>query len=84
MRHTCRACGLRFEREQGYFVGAMYFSYGLAVLLVLPTIVAMWLWGFSAGAIYLAACLELVLLAPFLFRYARVLWLYLDQVIDPR
>jgi len=84
MHRACPACGLEFEREQGYFVGAMYFSYGLAVLVVLPVIVVMVVAGCSAGPIYLAATTTLIVLAPWLYRYSRVLWLYLDQIIEPR
>jgi hypothetical protein len=32
MRAQCPACGLLFEREPGYFTGAMYLSYGLALI----------------------------------------------------
>ena len=84
MNSRCPVCGLEFEREQGYFVGAMYFSYALALAAVLPVIVAMLLLGFGAAPIYIASCLLLVVLAPFLFRYSRVIWIHLDQVIDPR
>ena len=84
MNRQCAVCALEFEREQGYFVGAMYFSYALALAEVLPIIAAMLLLGFAAAAIYLASCLVLLASAPFLFRYSRVLWIYLDQVIDPR
>ena len=84
MNRQCPVCGLEFEREQGYFVGAMYFSYALALAAVLPVIVAMILLGFTAASIYLVSCVLLILCAPFLFRYSRVLWIYLDQVIDPR
>ena len=31
MHERCRACGLKFEREDGYFLGAMYIGYGLGV-----------------------------------------------------
>lgn len=84
MHRACPSCGLEFEREQGYFVGAMYFSYALAVLIVLPVIAGMIVAGYSAAPIYLTSAATLVALAPWLFRYSRVLWLYLDQIIDPR
>jgi len=84
MHRACPSCGLEFEREQGYFVGAMYFSYALAVLIVLPVIVVMIVAGCSAAPIYLTSMMTLIVLAPWLFRYSRVLWLYMDQVIDPR
>lgn len=84
MHRACPSCGLEFEREQGYFLGAMYFSYALAVLIVLPVIAVMVMSGFAAAPIYLTSTATLIILAPWLFRYSRVLWLYMDQVIDPR
>jgi uncharacterized protein (DUF983 family) len=36
MPDNCPVCGLRFEREPGYFSGAMYVSYTLAVLSIVP------------------------------------------------
>lgn len=33
MRTHCSTCGFHFEKEPGYFIGAMYVSYGLAVLV---------------------------------------------------
>ncbi len=38
---TCPSCGLRFLRETGYFLGAMYISYGLGVLTILPVAVVL-------------------------------------------
>ena len=35
MYERCAVCGLRFEREQGYFLGAMYINYGVSVVLAL-------------------------------------------------
>ena len=32
MHECCPVCGLKFEREEGYFLGAMYISYGLAII----------------------------------------------------
>jgi len=84
MNRACPSCGLQFEREQGYFVGAMYFSYALAILLVLPVVLGMLMLGFSAAPIYLMGTVTLLVLSPWLFRYSRVLWMYVDQMIDPR
>ena len=44
----------------------------------------MLLLGFTAASIYIVSCLFLAAASPFLFRYSRVLWIHLDQVIDPR
>jgi len=34
MNQACDSCGLRFEREAGYFLGAMYVSYTLATIFL--------------------------------------------------
>jgi uncharacterized protein (DUF983 family) len=77
-------CGLPFEREPGYFTGAMYLSYGVALLATAPVwLTMMWL-GRSLGEVLLVIGPLLIVGSPWLFRYARVLWLHLDQVVDPR
>src|SRR5512145_2096996 len=35
MHERCGACGLLFEREQGYFVGAIYVNYAVTVALTI-------------------------------------------------
>lgn len=37
MKERCDSCNYYFDREPGYFIGAMYISYGLAVLQGLIT-----------------------------------------------
>lgn len=32
MNERCSICNYHFDREPGYFIGAMYLSYGLAIL----------------------------------------------------
>ncbi len=36
MCERCSICDLRFEREPGYFLGSMYISYFLGVLIMAP------------------------------------------------
>lgn len=84
MHRACPVCGHVFEREPGYFVGAMYVSYALAipVYLVVSEVLELLLRGWSDWVILgLAACL-LVPFAPILFRYSRVIWMHLDLAID--
>ena len=38
MYERCEVCNLKFEREPGYFLGAMYISYGLGLTLTLNTV----------------------------------------------
>jgi uncharacterized protein (DUF983 family) len=84
MHAQCPVCGLPFEREPGYFTGAMYLSYGLGIIITAPVWLPMALLGRSLGEVLLASGALLIAGSPWLFRYARVLWLYLDHAIDPR
>jgi hypothetical protein len=84
MHDHCPVCDLKFEREPGYFLGAMYFSYGLAIATGLPTLILLYLLGFSDDWIVVTLGCQLVLTSLWLFQYARVMWLHLDQWVDPR
>ena len=84
MHEQCPVCGLRFEREPGYFTGAMYLSYGVAILGTAPVWLTMAWLGRSLGEVLLVIGPLLILGCPWLFRYARMLWLHLDQAVDPR
>jgi uncharacterized protein (DUF983 family) len=81
MNRTCPCCGLLFQQEPGYFLGAMYISYPLAtiVLAALTFLIRAWLppsWSFNAA---LALALPpFLLFVPAIFRYSRVLWLHFD------
>ena len=84
MHERCAACGLKFEREPGYFLGSIYVNYGAAVAvaiglhLVLSTSL-----GWTAPA-ELAVILPVVVALGFLlFRFSRALWLAFDLGFDP-
>jgi len=78
------ACGLKFEREQGYFLGAMYISYGLGIAAIAALAALVWLalrWPLMKSVT--AGIVLFLPLAPVLTWMARVLWIYMDQGIDP-
>ncbi len=86
MNDACAVCGLRFGREEGYFSGSMDLSFFLAapvlafVFLVLYQLLsATW----SLIAILLTSYVAFMPLVPPIFRYSRVLWLYIDWQLDP-
>jgi len=72
---------LIFQREEGYFLGSMYFSYLLgAILLGASYLLAIWLLPEWNG--YLLFGLILIpyfLLTPVLYRYARTIWIYFER-----
>lgn len=84
MNELCPACGLKFEREQGYFLGALYISYAMAVPLMALLVVIFWrLTDWRIEKLIVAAAIALLPFAPFLTVFARVLWLHFDRAMDP-
>ena len=84
MEEVCPVCGLVYEREHGYFVGAMAISYALAIA-VLSALFILFAFGLHwplEGSL-LAAGAAFLLTVPFVFRYARSLWIHLDRRMDP-
>ena len=84
MRPECSHCRLKFEREQGFFVGAIYVNYAVTVLIALP--------GFFLLDYYAEISLsqQLMLWGAFtvffpilFFRHSRGLWLSLAYLFDP-
>lgn len=79
-------CGLRYGREEGYFSGGMDLSFFLAapvlafIFLVLYQLFASTL---TLVAILFVSYAVFLPCAVPLFRYSRVLWLYLDWQLDP-
>jgi uncharacterized protein (DUF983 family) len=85
MHPTCPVCGLRFGREPGYFTGAMYVSYALA-LPVIALCTAVVLLAAPRLSFELTAGVATLLFLPFvpwIFRTSRVLWIHLDRTVDP-
>ena len=83
MNKRCEACDLQYEREPGYFTGAMYASYTLGIILTFPVWVPLLVLGAPVWVIAAATVAEIVVLFPVLFRYSRVLWMQLDFAFNP-
>jgi uncharacterized protein (DUF983 family) len=84
MHERCPVCGLKFEREPGYFLGAMYFSYLLSILPGLAIVLTLWRvtrWPFDV--VMGCAFVAYLPLVPVVTRWARVLWIYVDRHFDP-
>jgi uncharacterized protein (DUF983 family) len=84
MHERCAVCGLRFEREQGYFLGAMYINYGVTVVLALLGSFALEYWTqpllTQQLVVWIAFCTGFPLL---FFRSSRGVWLGVDYLVDP-
>lgn len=85
MNDDCPVCGLHFEREPGYFLGAMYFSYVLSLVIMgLFMLVGALLWpSLDLGLVVLLAGAAYLPFVPLVFRYSRVAWLHFDRWFWP-
>jgi uncharacterized protein (DUF983 family) len=84
MHADCPVCGLHFERETGYFLNSMFAAYALGFLLLFPSAIGLFLWHVSLGVFSAVIVAETILLWPLIFRCSRVVWLHVDQMLDPR
>ncbi|WPP51503.1 DUF983 domain-containing protein [Catalinimonas niigatensis] len=75
---TCPHCQLIFEREPGFFFGAMYVSYALTMGVLLSTAFILYnLFGDPELWVYILTVPSIVLLLlPVIFRYSRTLYLH--------
>jgi uncharacterized protein (DUF983 family) len=84
MHERCPVCELKFEREEGYFLGAMYISYGIGVIMICLFSAGVWLltrW--SLERVVLVGVALFLPFVPLITLYSRVLWIYLDRSVDP-
>ncbi len=84
MYERCPECDLLFQREPGYFVGAMYISYLMSLPPGLAMLFTIW---FGLGQPFWTSLLVTMLIylpfVPAIVRYSRVLWLHFDRGMDP-
>jgi uncharacterized protein (DUF983 family) len=84
MHLQCAACGLVFEREPGYFVGAIYINYAVtAVVTIAGFLLLDQLTGVSILTQIVLWSAFGVAFPLFFFRYSRSLWLAIDYFINP-
>lgn len=85
MNDTCQVCGLKYEREAGFFYGAMYVSYALMAGILIIWFVADQLWlHTSAVTLFLAVVSTMLVFFPVAFRWARIIWINFFVRFDKR
>ena len=64
---------------------AVFVGYVMSFFIAVPVVVALYftvrpsIWGYLIGA-----AVALLLASPLIFHYARVVWMFIDQLLDPR
>ena len=86
MYEKCSACGWRFERESGYWTGAIALNLAVTELLIAIVVVplAAWLAITQQPITLLLIGLPLPFILPFLFfRHAKSFWMSFDFRVHP-
>ncbi len=84
MNERCLVCLLQFEREPGYFMGAMCISYVISSLVVGASLTGLLLLfpNLPEPLVYIGTCVSLLPWVPAIFRYSRVIWITFDRTMD--
>ena len=79
MHEKCEHCGHAFEKENGYFWGAMFVSYALIIAEIICTILVCQLFfteKMDTAMIWIVV-VSVLLLSRFNYRMARIVWMYI-------
>ena|SRR5690606_1583677 len=78
MNKRCKVCNYEFERETGFFFGAMFVSYALAAAEMITCLVLFWyLIDLSPLKVFGIIVLIAILLSTINFKLSRSIWLYI-------
>ena len=84
MNTVCAVCDLRFERAQGYWIGAIYVNYGVTTTIAVAGFFTLWTWTALSTAAQLAIWIPFCVLFPlWFFRYSRAVWLAIEHGVNP-
>lgn len=84
LRRFCRVCHLRFEREQGYFIGAIYINYFATVAIAIAGYFILDYWLQPALSTQLVLWGVVAVLFPIaFFRTSKSMWLALGHLLSP-
>ncbi len=76
MHERCPVCNEKFDKEPGFFYGAMYVNYALTVALGVGWFILIYiLYGFDPMIYVISFSILLLLAVPWLFRTGRLVWI---------
>jgi len=78
-REICSECGHKYEIENGFYVGAMYISYGISIAFAVATFMAVYvLFPNTPYYFYIFYVIgSIFIFMPISFRASRLIWMNL-------
>lgn len=78
MNKICSECNFKFEKEPGFFFGAMFVTYALvSAEMIAAMVLFKFILDFSYITVALLAITIVVLLSTFNLRISRSIWVYM-------
>ena len=85
LNRECPSCGLRFEKDEGFFLGAMALNYGVTCFALLAPVALLWYLGVLGGRTAVIVAGILAVVAPIvLYRSSRSWQLMLYYFFFPQ
>lgn len=76
MHERCNVCNEKFDKEPGFFYGAMYVNYALTVALGVGWFILIYLmYGFDPMIYVVSFSIVLLITIPWMFRTGRLVWI---------
>ncbi|MBL7920717.1 MAG: DUF983 domain-containing protein [Bacteroidia bacterium] len=76
MYERCTVCNEKFDKEPGFFYGAMYVNYALTVALGVGWFILIYLmYGFDPMIYVVSFSIVLLITIPWMFRTGRLVWI---------
>ncbi len=70
----CAACGLKFEKDEGFYLGAMSLNYGVTLAVFLMPVVLLWYGGVLSGRWAVGLAVAGSILGPLLLYRSSRSW----------
>lgn len=76
---NCSNCHLKYEKEPGYFLGAIVAVYFFSCALIIPSFIYfLWVLQWDPVPAVIAGLFEFALIHPVVFRLAKLIWLFIE------
>lgn len=79
MNVRCTICSNAFEKESGYFLGAIVFAYLIGVFSLIPTLIfSLLIEQYSLEKTIILGTTQILIMHPILHRFSKLTWLHIE------
>ncbi len=83
MPDNCPKCGQDFQIETGFYLGAMYASYGITIAINLIVFFLLsYFFGYNLMLFLIVDAFTLLITMPYVLKVSRAIWLVLNITYD--